>query len=401
MLVAGTPKMLFNLRQQFAVCVRLSVEDELLQRQVWNAEGWQSISEAEIPSANMFSQVIFIVPADICVFKTCYFPQHLVNEKELAEALELDIQHWNPWITAHDYVYSYHLQAETWQVQVWLWQREPVLAWQQHTALDVTHVIPEVAWYAACIPTNATNLLIHAQTNNTAYALVNAHGQVEKLSIAHQMQAAARLWHGWGAIELETAWLTAEIKDVWLPENITVKTLAATVKPNSRKLKFARVAGLRDWSDPLSYKNLFVTIVLAWLLWMGADAALLHSQQEAVQTQLTAVQQTANTVLNLRKQVLRRQKLFTEVQTLRYQQQLPEHLLARLTEVIPLDTWLQQLHLEADQLDIHGTGLEVMRLLPLLEQLPEVEQVLLLNALNPNAKTGTERFQMRLVLTTP
>jgi len=53
---------------------------------------------------------------------------------------------------------------------------------------------------------------------------------------------------------------------------------------------------------------------------------------------------------------------------------------------------------KSNWLDIRGKGKDVARLLVLLEQLKTDAKVILLNEIRPDARTGMENVQLRLIL---
>ena len=360
-------------------------------------QGWVSVQEADLPTVTIFSKIVLLIPVDECSFKTCYFPQHLVEESELNEAIELDIKQWSLW-DEYDFFYTHQSIDEQWKVSVWLWSQQAASKYPAQNAKMVTHIIPEPAWYAACLAGNQFSLLISPNEHYASYALVSSEGWVEKIAQVQSQQQAQRYWHSWGLVPIEHCWITEKEQGEWCPEKFSAQTIDKTAVPHSQLLKKTRLASAQDWTAPTSYSTFFGVIMLAWSIWMVADAGLLYYHQEQVEQQLMTVRQSANDVLQIRQQVTSRRKLYSQVQILRYQQQLPEHLIAQLTQQIPEDIWLNRLQIEDDQLDINGRGLQVARLLPLLEKIEGIEQVMLLSAITPNVKTGEETFQIRLVL---
>ena len=380
------------------VCIKLKNNTWCYQH--LQTEGWRDITEAELPATTMFSKVVLLMPTEECSFKTCYFPQHMVAENELQEAIELDIKQWSIW-EEYSYFFTHQLLDDQWQVKIWLWSPKIFLKYALPLK-TITHIIPEPAWYAACLAGDQSSLLIHTNERQTCYALVTATGWIEKTAQIQPHQKAQQerqYWHSWGLVPIEHCWITTDKTELWHPDSVLPQTIDKKAVPHTQLLKKTRLPNVKDWADPTSYRTFFGVILLGLAVWMVADATLLHYQKNQVQEVLKVARESANDVLKLRKQVTERQKSFTQVLALRYKQQLPEHLIAQLTQKIPNDIWLTRLQLEDDQLDITGKGLQVARLLPLLEQIEGIEEVMLLSAITPNAKTKEESFQIRLILT--
>lgn len=385
-----------TVKRRWAPWICVSVRQNTLLYQQLQAQGWQTVEPIITSQLTLFAKVILLIPAQYCSFKSCRFPQHLVAEKELQEAVELDLEKWSPWGQQSRHCFSHRLVGEDWLVNIWVWDAQEAACLQQQ--LDrCTHIMPEPAWLAACAPENPS-LLIGAEERITYYALVNAAGWVEKLAQVQNKQQAERYWHGWGTPEIKRCWVTVSAEPQWCPEPHRPELIPPTAFAHNRLLNPARLPGVQDWTDPMSYRAFIGMVSAAWLLWMVADASVLNYQQDAIQQQLQSIRKSANHALELRGQVKSRQQLFQQIQALRYKQQLPEFLIAQLSEKIPHDIWLDALQLQDNQLDISGRGKQVVRLLPILEQIKGIEQVQLLNDIHPEPGTGEEIFQIRLML---
>jgi hypothetical protein len=374
-------------------CVRL--RHQQLEYYSLEADGWEKLKHPEKKTFNRFSSVILLLPTTYCSFQQRSFPRHLVSETELAEAVELDIQHWSPWSTQSQFFFSYQLSQQTWLANIWVWDRQTASSWRQQLPY-CTHIIPELAWYAASLG-GTVSLLIHPEVDYHCYALVNAQAWVERLANASTPQQAQRYWHGWGLPAIQRCWTSQVIENSWHPESYPPQLLPPALVPHPRLLKLTRLPEISDWTNPFSYRRGLTKLLFALVLWMMTDATVLSLQQSDIDSQLQQTRHAANQALQLRQQVKQQQFLFSQLQTLRYQQQLPEYLIAELSSKIPADIWLTSLQLQGDQLDLNGQGQQVVRLLPLLEAIKGVHQVMLLNDVHPDPLNGNELFQIRLV----
>lgn len=385
-----------QLRRQWASWLCVTVRQDQLHYRQLQAQGWQTLNPAELPALTLFSKVILLIPARHCSYKQCRFPLHLVAEKELREAIELDFEKWSPWGKQSQYFFSHQLVGEEWCVNIWVWDLE--LATRLKAQVDrCTHIIPELAWIAACTSGNPS-LLIVAENQCCHYLLVNAAGWAEKLAQVQNKQQAERYWHGWGMPPINRCWINELTGDQWYPDDCQPELIPQTAVAHHKLLTLTRLSGVQDWTDPMSYRQFMGVAAVACLLWMTADAAVIQYQQSQIDLQLQSIRSSANDAITLRQQVKDRQQLFQQIQGLRYKQQLPEYLIAELSQKIPKDIWLDIVQLQEDQLDIAGRGKQVVRLLPLLEQIKGIEQVLLLNDVHPDPVSGEEIFQIRLVL---
>ena len=392
-----SPPFLTALKANWAPIICIKIKSKGWFYEHLKPNGWEEVVERDLPKRTIFSKVALLIPAEDCSFKTCYFPHHLVAENELEEAIELDIKQWSIW-NEYDCFFTHQLLGEQWQVKIWVWSQEIVSKISLDTHI-VTHVIPEPAWYAACLVGAEFSLLIHPKERQSHYALVTPSGWVEKIAQIKNHSQAQRYWQSWGFTSVEKCWLTSnDEQELWSPEGASHQIIDQAAIPHAQLFKKTRLPSVQDWTDPISYRVFFGVALLTYFIWMVSDAGVLLYQQKNVKQQLSVVHQSANDVLELRQKVTERQMIFSQMQGLRYQQQLPEYLISQLTQKIPEDIWLTHLQLEEGELEIKGRGQQVARLLPLLEQITHIEQVMFLSTITPNAKTGEESFQIRLIL---
>ncbi|WP_082081354.1 PilN domain-containing protein [Methylocucumis oryzae] len=379
------------------VCVQQ--RENQLRYSVLSSSGWQALNELTQAHTGLLAKVILLLPTEYCSFKHCRFPLHLIAENELAEALQLDIAKWSPWGQQSDYVFQAQVQGDDWLVYTWVWDRENAYTLRQQLSY-CTHVMPEPAWYAAQL--NALPALLIGQSAHAFYyALVTASGWISQFAEVKDASQAQRYWHGWGTPEIKHCWLTQEGLNTWQPEAIDTHPLPSQGLPHSRVLNRFRLPGIKDWSDPMSYRELLSVLVVTLMLWLLSDAAVLQYRQQQTQTELQTIKQSSEQILTLKQQVKQRRQLFQYVQQLKHQQQSPEYLLAELTDKIPDAIWLESLQFQGDELDLTGRGKKIVALLPTLQQIKGVADVQLLNDIHPDAVTGEEQFQIKLLLQKP
>mgnify|MGYP006276040017 CR=1 FL=1 len=379
------------------VCVHL--RENQLSYSLLSPSGWQPLTELTQAHSGLFAKVILLLPTECCSFKHCRFPLHLIAEHELTEALQLDIAKWSPWGPQSGYVFQPQRQGDDWLVYTWVWNQERAQTLRQQLSY-CTHIIPEPAWYAAQL-TTLPALLIGQSAHAFYYALVTASGWISQFAEIKDTNQAQRYWHGWGMPDIRHCWLTQDALTAWQPETVDTHTLPGNGLAHSRVLNRFRLPDIKDWSDPMSYRDLLTTIVLTLVLWALSDAAVLHYRQQQTQAELQTIKQSSEQVLNLKQQVKQRRQVFQYVQQLKAQQQLPEYLLAELTDKIPDNVWLENLQFQGDELDMTGRGKKIVALLPVLQQIKGVADVQLLNDIHPDAVTGEEQFQIKLLLQKP
>ncbi|MEY4768827.1 MAG: hypothetical protein RL637_1466 [Pseudomonadota bacterium] len=388
---------LYRLKAAFFTTTLIRIRQQQLQYRCYHQTEWQSLTSFDQLYLNRFSTVILLLPTIDCSFQQRYFPQHLLSEAELAEAVHLDIAQWSPWTEAVDYFFNYQLIKQNWQVDIWVWPRSMAHYWRQQLPY-CTHILPEIVWYSGQLKT-ADSLLIHRENQHYYYALVNPRGYISQLFWITHSQQIQRYWHSWGLPKISHFWLTENIENDWYPNQLPQPQLfSMTGKIQPHWLKLTRLSDSPEWTNPWNYQRSWLLIIAAFILWMIADTFVLSSQLETIQSQLQYTRKIANHALQLRQQVQQQHSILHQLQTVRYQQQLPLYLIAILSQRIPENIWITHLQLQQDQLDLNGQGKQVLRLLALLEQISGVRQVLLLNDIRPDPQTGEELFQIRLIL---
>ncbi|MEQ1527912.1 MAG: PilN domain-containing protein [Methylococcales bacterium] len=360
---------------------------------------WLACDEDQLPRFTIFAKLALLLPATVCAFRIRTFPLHMVSAKELHEAVALDYVEWSPWRQDSGYCYSYVATADEWQVSIWVWDKQYAQSLMQSMPY-CTHIIPELAWYGASAPPQPA-LMIVAEQSGFNYLFLGESGNIQAAARISEQQQALRYWHGWGVPDLKQGWEINQPHDYWAPETVTMQALPAGHNtPHAKLLRITRVQGVRDWADPRSYQAVITLLLVTLFSWMLVDALVLNHLAKQIQTQLNLVRNSADDVLTLREQVETAQELIQQAVDLRRQQQLPEQVLAQLSMEIPKDIYLKSVLFEGDQLDLEGQGKQVARLMVLLEKLPGVAKVMLINDILRNTDTDEELFQIRVILKT-
>ncbi len=358
---------------------------------------WFTCDAEQLPTFTLFAKLALLLPASVCAYRIRTFPKHLLNAKELNEAIVLDLAEWSPWGKASGYCYSYTITADEWQVSTWVWDLHYAQQMSQQLPY-CTHIIPELAWHAACAPQQPA-LMVIPEASGFHYLLLGELGKIQANAHINTQQQALRCWHGWGMPNLSLGWEVNQPQDYWRPETINMKALPDNHnKPHANLLRITRVAGIRDWTDPASYQAIFTLLLISLFSWMAIDALVLNYQSQKIQQQLSEIRSSADDALVMREQVEGALETIEQARLLQKQQRRPEQLLAQLSTQIPTDIYLRRVQIEGDQLDLEGQGKQVARLMVLLEKLPDVAKVMLINDIRRNTETDQELFQIRLLL---
>jgi len=129
------------------------------------------------------------------------------------------------------------------------------------------------------------------------------------------------------------------------------------------------------------------------------DAILLTQKNQQVESLIKQSKHSNQKVITQQQKIEDSLIILTHYAQLKDQQQQVERILAELSERIPQNIWLDAIQLDQRWLDIRGRGKDVIRLMTKLETLPEAADIILLNDVRPDARSGDEQFQIRIILT--
>jgi len=385
-------------RFQPGVWLLMRPQDQGLRFSRFDGEGWIDITDAVLPSPSRFSRHILLLPEQQCVFRHRSFPLDLLGSADLDEAVVLDMDRWVPFQEPCDHLYFARRDKDNWSVAVWVWPKSLTsesLAMLPEK-LACTHIMPELAWSSICLQHHAPALLIQTETSRQIYAFVSSDGVPQAISEVSGEHEARRFCLGFmERLGNDGVFVSGDGVPYWLADR--AQRLPACL-PRSELLDRARCPGITDWRDPLAWKKPIIALMAALMLWMAGDAVVVNLAAQSVDAALADATAAAGQVLQDRERVADMNKKLLRIRSLQYQQRQAEKILARASEIIPDNIWLNVIQVNRQWVDINGQGKDVARLTVLLESLKGVKQVLLLGAIRPDARTGLETFQLRLML---
>lgn len=356
---------------------------------------WREVDRPD-RSSSPAQKLVLLIPDTVAQYKLCSFPCDLVPATALDEAIMLGQEEWNPFAEesrSFSWVGRVH---DRWLVAHWVWplrEEERLLA-QLPSGATCTHIVPMLAWKAAQVDTDGAPVLL---IDGDRHALLDRTGMPVRVAQCVSSAAAQRFWRGLGGEAEQVARAVCiEKTPTWVPPHL-VQTAFTARTPNSVVFQRGKRPGVRDFFDPWGWRKPIAALLSLLLLWIIVDAATLTWRNEAVSQQLTTARQRAKQVLQDRADVQHLYHRLTALQDWRRQQWQTEHFLAKLSVTLPNTTWLDVLHMGDGWADLRGQGRNVIELPALLGALPDVNRATMLNAVQPDAKTGLARFQLRLM----
>jgi len=373
-------------------------QDQQIRFSLYGESGWKDIESPALPQPSRFSRNVLLLPDQQCAFRHRSFPLDLLVAGDLDEAVALDMEQWTPFQEACDSLYFVQRDEDAWRVAVWVWPQklnaEFLAMLPEH--LTCTHIMPELAWSSACLRSVSPALLIQASEQYQFYAVVSATGVPLSMAEVNGEAEARRYCRAYASTVGDDAVFVSEgATPFWLADK--AKTLTGNL-PRAELLARARLPGVMDWTDPVAWKKPIIALAMMALLWLMADATVLSLRTQSVDAALVAARTAASQVLDKRDKVAAMHEKMLYINHLQRQQLRGEQLIARLSDAIPEDIWLNQIQLSGQWIDLYGQGKDVARLSVLLESVEGVKQVLLLGDIRPDALTGLEVLQLRLML---
>jgi len=392
-----------GLRYRWLSDVRITDVDDQLHYEKLAADGWHTIAASDLTSVTPFSKISLLIDDAKCSFRCREFPVDMVAAKDLDEAISLDIPQWNPFASEVSSLSFFERVGDQWRVAVWLWpqEEEQRLLARLPDTLHCTHLMPEMAWFACRVQGGSPRLLINGGRDDrvaSTYALVSTAGVPIAVSQIADGHAAARFWRGLGShAEVVGAVLFCTEKcTAWVPDSLDVE-ISDWHAVRYGLFGRTHMIGVKEWSDPLAWRKQALAMFSLLLIWMLADATMLLLRTDEVNQHLSSVKQGAGEVLKYRDQVTNYQRYLQVYGELKSLQGQHEWVLAELSEKIPHDIWLNILQSGDGWVDIRGQGINVIRLVVLLEGMKGVKQALLMNDIRKDARSGLENFQLRLL----
>jgi len=399
----GLLKRLERLKYRWLSCTRITEIGEDICYQQLHVDGWQSVEPESLSERSPFSKVVVLLADGKCSFRCLEFPLDMVAAKDLDEAIALDVAMWSPFESESSLLSFSERVDNHWKVAVWVWpkQEENRLLQRIANGVQCTHMMPVMAWYIASVQAKSDVLLVNIlePDKQGIYALVSPTGIPKVLSHITSEREARRFWRSLGDRQglIGQVFLCGESESGWLSDVVSMRKLKP-VLPRFALLNRASLKGVEDWADPLYWRKPMLAMLSLILVWTFTDAAVLAHRTEKVHTILSHAEREALDVLKYRDQVDGMQSRLQKYASLRVLQHQPEWLLGALSKAIPEDIWLNVLQSGQGWVDIHGQGKDAVRLIVLLEKINGIEKVMMLSDIRPDARTGLESFQLRLIL---
>jgi len=399
----GLLKYLERLKYRWLSCMRITEIGEDLCYQQLHVDGWQSVEPDSLLEHSPSSKVVLLLADEKCSFRYLEFPVDMVAAKDLDEAIALDVAMWSPFGSDSSLLSFSERVDSHWKVAVWVWpkQEENRLLQRIADGVQCTHIMPAMAWYIVSVQAKSDVLLVNILESDKQgiYALVSPAGVPKVLSQITSEHEAMRFWRSLGDRQtlIGEGFLCGESESGWLSDVVNMRKLKPRL-PRFALLNRARLKGVEDWADPLYWRKPMLAILSLILVWTFTDAGVLAHRTEKVRTMLSHAERQASDVLKYRDQVDSMQSRLQKYASLRVLQHEPEWLLGALSKTIPEDIWLNILQSGQGWVDIHGQGKDVVRLIVLLEGIDGIEKVTMLSDIRPDARTGLESFQLRLIL---
>jgi len=383
-------------------CVRIAEVNEQLCYQKLDVNGWQPVMSESLPKSTLFSKAVLLIADEKCCFRSLEFPADMVATKDLDEAIALDVAAWSPFGNDISLLSFFERIGNHWKVAVWIWPKEEEKRLLQRIDdVQCTHIMPVMAWYIASVQSKSDVLLMNREVSvkKSVYAWVSSAGVPKVLAQITNESEARRFWKRVGDRQgvVKQGFLCGESKLEWLSDVVPFSKLKVLL-PHHSLLNRARLQGVVDWVDPVRWKKPMLACLSLVLAWMVADAVVLTHRAEKVHVTLSHAEGEALDVLKYRDEVDVMQSRLLKYASLRVLQHAPESLLGGLSKAIPVDIWLNVLQSGLGWVDIHGQGKDVMRLMVLLEKVDDIKKVIMLSDIRPDARTGLESFQLRLIL---
>lgn len=364
---------------------------------------WQPVKLADIPTSSTLARIILLIPNRETVFRQQKFSTDLVTAKNLQEAIDLNIESWSPYSAGCPQLSITTKKNGQWIIATWLWQQTTqdrlvnLLPAQQQT-----HIMPELAWHCARVTGNQPTLLITQTGQQLTYVYLNEDSLPTYIAQPKNTAEAVRFWRGLSSN-------THKINNLTLSDqNITSTLLGLPTKlekvflkkpvARTRWLKKAQCESVNNWATPRHWLPLLLLLLSLVVIWAVTDALLINQKNRQIAELMHKSKQNYQKVIKQQEKIEKNLSTLTHYADLKQQQQQVEKILAELSTRIPNDIWLDAIQLEGDWLDITGQGKDVIRLLALLETLQNAKDIVLLNDVRTHARTGNERFQIRLVL---
>ncbi|HRK37053.1 MAG TPA: PilN domain-containing protein [Burkholderiaceae bacterium] len=147
----------------------------------------------------------------------------------------------------------------------------------------------------------------------------------------------------------------------------------------------------------LSHIALAVCLLVAAAI-LATPLAQLALKAESAQKQGHAAQVETRSAQALREALLSNQAKLVSVSKISLESQQPPEILARVTAVVPDDTWVQRLQWQSGKVTLQGQTPNVATLMASLSKQPDIKEVKAPAAATKSAGSGKENFSVEFVL---
>jgi len=395
---------LFGLKCRWMPMLRMCYNgSDSFSYQLLSDDGWLNLSQDDVPDMTLFSQYCLLINDLDCIFRFREYPLDMIALGDLDEAIVLDLDQWVPFEEGYHRLSFVERGRDSWQVAIWCWPKhlEKSLLEKLPQHVGCTHVLPEMAWNAACVRDLEPTVLVTSLHGCDGYAFLSAKGVPQDIAYCRDNLEVKRFLRGLGSrYEGVKKIFLAPQDETNLLSEVECQRPLPFLMPRLPMLSRARRKGIKDWTDPMSWKKVMVALVSLVLLWIFADVAELTHQSSMLAGELKRAKVASQQVLDQRNQVRNLHDKLSSFVALKKAQYAPEYLLDQLTLKIPDDIWLNSIRMKDGQVDLSGQGKDVARLIVLMEAIDVVEHASFLSELRPYASSeeGLEAFQLRLEL---
>ena len=134
---------------------------------------------------------------------------------------------------------------------------------------------------------------------------------------------------------------------------------------------------------------------------LATPFAQLALQADSAQAQFQVAQAETKPAQALREALLSTQSKLVALSKISLENQHPSEILARVTAVVPDDTWVQRLQWQSGKVTLQGQTPNVATLMASLSRQPDIKEVKAPSAATKSVGSGKENFTVEFVLLTP
>ena len=380
----------------------IKIREQSLEYWCYADQKWSLTAPDAVPADGLFGQRVLLIPDDVTLFRSREFPLAHVGERDLAEAISLDVQAWSPWDGDSHIYYWPSQQGDCWQVAVWIWPKDILADIRGAGELTPTHVMPERAWKIAAIQPEPSPVIFLDSTQNCqqVYAIIQPSAPPLRISECPTYEDSKRFWRTLDKDAQQYPLLRCPDYSEVFPDNKESNEVALGL-PLQKALKHARQDSSQDWLDPSSWIKPVGLVLLVYSLWLLGSALIFLQKGTEVGQLVAEARHEAIEVIEQRDNVTRAHGTLELLYGLRVEQVKFEVALAAISRTLPEDAWLDAIQYDytgGGWLDISGKAEHSSGLAAILEEVPEIEHAMFLSDIRREKLTGLEPFKIRLKL---